>query len=101
MSSHDEDPLAIAATVTVRSLLLAKKKAKEEQKNTLAVLSLRGYVRLVGLPSKRTPPETVKLRREPRPVTPQGASLSQVSSGPPSHDPVCTWRTVSKEPVHT
>lgn len=32
MNTHDEDPLAIAATVTVRSLLLAKKKAREEEK---------------------------------------------------------------------
>jgi hypothetical protein len=36
MNSHDEDPLAIATTVTVRSLLLAKKKAKQEQKNGLS-----------------------------------------------------------------
>jgi hypothetical protein len=36
MNSHDEDPLAIAATVTVRSLQLVKKKAKEEQKNGLS-----------------------------------------------------------------
>lgn len=31
MNTHDEDPLAIAATVTVKSLLLAKKRAKEEE----------------------------------------------------------------------
>ncbi|MDB5322586.1 MAG: repeat protein [Phycisphaerales bacterium] len=38
--------------------------AKEEKSNTLAILSLRAYVRLVGLPSKRPAPETVKLYQD-------------------------------------
>ena len=33
MNTHDEDPLAIAAVVTVRSLLLAKRKNREEAKH--------------------------------------------------------------------
>jgi len=32
MNTHDEDPLAIAAAVTARSLLLAKKKTREDEK---------------------------------------------------------------------
>jgi HEAT repeat protein len=35
--------------------------AKTEPNNTLAILSLRAYVRLIGMPSKRKPEETVKL----------------------------------------
>src|SRR5262245_34845266 len=39
-------------------------------------------------PSTKTeyvvPPDTRKLRREPRPVRPHGASLLHVSSGPPT-----------------
>jgi len=42
--------------------------AKDEKSNTLSVLSLRGYVRLVGLPSKRTGPETVKLYEDAFPA---------------------------------
>jgi HEAT repeat protein len=38
--------------------------AKEDKNNTLAILSLRGYVRLAGLPSKRPPVETLKLLQE-------------------------------------
>jgi HEAT repeat protein len=38
--------------------------AKGEQKTTLAVLALRGYVRVVGLPSKRPAGETVAMLRE-------------------------------------
>jgi DNA polymerase III delta subunit len=32
MNTHDEDPLAIAASVTVQSLRLAKKTGKEDEK---------------------------------------------------------------------
>jgi HEAT repeat protein len=38
--------------------------AREEKSNTLSVLSLRGYVRLVGLPNKRPAPETIKLYQD-------------------------------------
>lgn len=35
--------------------------AKEEKNNTLAILSLRAYIRIAGLPTKRPAPDTVKL----------------------------------------
>jgi hypothetical protein len=35
--------------------------AKEEKNNTLAILALRGYVRMAGMPSNRKPEETVEL----------------------------------------
>jgi HEAT repeat protein len=38
--------------------------AKQEKSNTLSVLSLRGYVRLVGLPNKRPAVETIKLYQD-------------------------------------
>jgi HEAT repeat protein len=38
--------------------------ANQEKSNTLRVLALRGYVRLVGLPSKRPAAETVKLYQD-------------------------------------
>lgn len=42
MNTHDEDPLAIAATVTVRSLLLAKKKSRDEEKERSTPKEVRG-----------------------------------------------------------
>jgi HEAT repeat protein len=35
--------------------------AKEDKNNTLAILALRGYIRMAGMPSQRKPEETVEL----------------------------------------
>jgi HEAT repeat protein len=35
--------------------------AKEDKNNTLSILSLRAYIRIAGLPTKRPAPETVRL----------------------------------------
>ncbi len=45
MNTHDEDPLAIAATVTVKSLLLAKKKSREDENGKNRLLKERQHER--------------------------------------------------------
>jgi HEAT repeat protein len=61
---HEAGVRALAAwpdTAPLNDLLTL---AKEEKSNTLQVLSLRGYVRLVGLPNKRPAAESIKLYQD-------------------------------------
>ncbi len=62
--THEAGVRALSAwpdTTPLDQLLML---ANEEKSNTLRVLALRGYVRLVGLPSKRPAAETVKLYQD-------------------------------------
>jgi HEAT repeat protein len=61
---HEAGVRALASWPDVAPLNDLLALAKEEKSNTLSVLSLRGYVRLVGLPSKRPAAETVKLYQD-------------------------------------
>ena len=55
--------------------------AKEDKNNTLAILSLRAYIRLAGLPSKRPVNETVKLFQEALPVIKRNDEKKMVLGG--------------------
>lgn len=59
--THEAGVRALASWPDVAPLGDLLTLAKEEKSNTLSVLSLRGYVRLVGLPNKRPANETIKL----------------------------------------
>jgi HEAT repeat protein len=62
--THEAGVRALSAWPDVAPIKDLLTLAKEEKSNTLAVLSLRGYVRLVGLPSKRPAHETIRLYQD-------------------------------------
>jgi HEAT repeat protein len=79
--THEAGVRALAAWPDVTPLKDLLALAKDEKSNTLAVLSLRGYVRLVGLPNKRPAPETIQLYQDAFPAAKRNDEKKMILGG--------------------